>query len=352
MLIQKRGELMQTRERKLKILKAIVEEYIRSGEPVGSKVLCSTLGFPISSATVRNEMAELSEMGLLTQPHTSAGRQPSEEGFRYYVNSLMEKKQLSGSVKSLISEELNLNSDDPEKLLHAVGQTVSELLNTTSIVTTPFSESARIRTLKFVQTGRQTCMAVLIASTGLIKTKLFKCDYVITPDIVNIYETIFNRDMEGLPVKSVTPAFIQTMAVGMGEIAFLVPSVLSAIMDICREVGGFSMTVTGREKLMLEQNSGISDIRGLTKLLHSDEELESLIMRLRGGKHFLIGSETGSPALGSFSFIASPYNIEPSSGGFISLILPMRCDYAYSAAVLEYTAEITGRLLREMLMIE
>lgn len=342
---------MQTKERKRKILKAIVEEYIRSGEPVGSKLLVNTLGFPVSSATIRNEMAELSEMGLLTQPHTSAGRQPSEDGFRYYVESLMDKRQLSGSIKALIFDELSSKSDDPEKLLGRAGDTASQLLSTAAITTTPFSENARIRTLKFVQTGRQTCMVVLITSTGLIKTKLFKCDYVITPDIVNIYETIFNRDMEGLPVKSVTPAYIQTQAIGLGELALLVPSVLAAIMDACSEVGGFSMTVSGRAEL-LDREDDIANARELTRLLHSDEELEALLLRLRTGKQILIGSETGNETLAQHSFIAKPYTIEPTSGGFISAIVPMRFDYAYADAVLEYIAECAGRLLREMLMIE
>lgn len=336
----------------MKILKAVVEEYIKSGEPVGSKLLCNTLDFPVSSATVRNEMAELSDMGLLTQPHTSAGRQPSEEGFRYYVNRLMDEKPLSGQVKAVISEELHDRSDDPERLLHAAGDVTAKLLGAASVATTPFSENARIRTLKFVQTGRQTCMAVLITSNGLIKTKLFKCDYVITPDIVNIYETIFNRDLEGLPVKNVTPAFVQTQAVSMGEIAFLVPSVLAAIMDACSEVSGFSMTVSGRSNLLLDEGNDAAAVRELTRLLHSDEALEALILRLRSGKHILIGSETGSEALAECSFIAEPYTIEPTSGGFLTAIVPMRCDYAYASAVLGYTAQCVGRLLRELLMIE
>ncbi len=342
---------MQTKERKRKILKAIVEEYVKSGEPVGSKLLVNTLGFPVSSATIRNEMAELSEMGLLTQPHTSAGRQPSEDGFRYYVEHLMDKKTLSGSTKALILNELSSKGDDPEKLLSAAGEVASELLETVCVTTTPFSENARIRTLRFVQTGRQTCMVVLITSTGLIKTKLFKCDYVITPDIVNIYETIFNREMEGLPVKSVTPAYIQTQAVSLGEIAMLVPSVLSAIMDACREVGGFSMTVTGRTAL-LDREDDVLGMRALTQLLHSDEQLETLLLRLRTGKNILIGSETGNEALADHSFIAEPYTIEPTSGGFITAIVPMRYDYAYASAVLQYVAECSGRLLREILMIE
>lgn len=342
---------MQTKERKRKILKAIVEEYIKTGEPVGSKVLVGTLGFPVSSATVRNEMAELTEMGLLTQPHTSAGRQPSEEGFRVYVESLMDKKQLSGSMKSFILDELNQKSDDPQKLLEQSCAVAGEILKTAAIATTPFSENARIRTLRFVQTGRQTCMCVLITSTGLIKTKLFKCDYVITPDIVNIYETIFNREMEGLPVSSVTPAYVQTQAVSLGDIAMLVPSVLCAIMEACREVGGFSMKVEGRAEL-LDRENDITNIRGLTQLLHSEESLEALLLKLRAGKQILIGSETGNEALIQHCFIAEPYVIEPTSGGFISVIAPMRCDYAYICAVLEYISECTGRLLREILMIE
>lgn len=342
---------MQSRERKLKILKAVVEEYIKNGEPVGSKLLCTTLGFPVSSATVRNEMAELSEMGLLTQPHTSAGRQPSEAGFRCYVDSLMESKPLKGNVKALISEELRTKGDDPESLLKQAGETVSRMLGAAAITTTPFSENARIQKLRFVQTGRQTCMAVLMTSTGLIKTKLFKCDYVITPDIVNIYETIFNRDMEGLPVKSVTPAYVQTQAIKMGEIAMLVPSVLAAIMDACGEVGGFSMAVSGRANL-IDRAEDIDSVKGLTRLLHSDEELEALMLRLRGGRSVLIGSDTGNEALSDYSFIAMPYIIEPSSGGFISALLPMRCDYAYASSVLEYTAQCVGKIIREILMIE
>lgn len=194
-------------------------------------------------------------------------------------------------------------------------------------------------------------MVVLVTSTGLIKTKLFKCDYIITPDIINIYETIFNRDMEGLPVKSVTPAYIQTQAVKLGEIALLVPGVLAAIMEACREIGGFSMTVSGRTNLLNEEDSA-AKIKELIRLLHSENDLESLMLRLRTGKRFLIGSDTGNNALLEHSIIAEPYTIEPTSGGFITAIVPMRFDYSYAQAVLEYTAECTGRILRELLMIE
>ena len=342
---------MQTKERTIIILKTIVEEYINSGEPVGSKLVCDALDFNVSPATVRNEMVKLTDMGLLVQPHTSAGRQPSEAGFRLYVNSLMTPKNLSGSAKVSVCDKLN-SCSDPEELIRAASSLISGMLNSASVVTTPFSENERIYRLKFVQTGRQSCMVVLITSKGLIKTKLFKCDYVITPDIVNIYETIFNRDMEGLPIKVVTPAYVQTQAVKLGEIAMLVPTVLTAIMQACREVGEFDIAVAGREKLISSAENDSDDIRLVMKVLNSDDALKSLIMRLRGGNRFLIGSDLGIASLRKFSFAAAPYLMEGTNGGFITALLPMRCDYAFAGAVLDYVSEVMGHTLKEMLMIE
>lgn len=343
---------MQLAQRKIKILKAIVEAYIENGEPVGSKALCNTLDFPVSSATVRNEMAELSELGLLTQPHTSAGRVPSEDGYRFYVESLMEKKKLRSDIKALIYDTLSSSSDDPEKLLNRASEIVAQLTKSAVISTTPSSENARIRCLKFVQTGRQTCMVVLITSTGLIKTRLFKCDYMITPDIIRIYETIFNRNMEGLPLRGITPAFVQTMAVEMGELAMLVPSVLTAIMEACDGVSSFSMAVSGKVNLLFNDESDFGSMRALTAFLHSDEDMESLVLSLRNSKSIVIGSEIGLNALRDYSVLSQPYSIEMSSGGLIAAIVPMRSDYAFVMSVLEYTAECVGRLLRSLLMID
>lgn len=343
---------MQLAQRKTKILKAIVESYIESGEPVGSKALCSALDFPVSSATVRNEMAELAELGYLIQPHTSAGRIPSESGYRLYVNSMMERKKLPGDVKALIFDALDSAADNPEKLLRRASELTAELTRSAVAATTPFSSDSRIHYLKFVQTGRQTCMVVLITSEGLIKNRLFKCDYIITPDIVRIFETIFNRELEGRPVHSITPAFVQTLAVVMGELAMLVPSALAAIMDACADVSNFSLAVSGRVNLLFTDDSDVYSMRELMVFLHSDEALESLIMSIGGKDKIAIGSETGFGALSNYSVITVPYSIETSSGGVITAIVPMRTDYAYVQSVLEYTSECVSRLMRSLLMLE
>ena len=269
---------MQIAQRKTKILKAIIEAYIKNGEPVGSKMLCSELDFPVSSATVRNEMAELSELGFLVQPHTSAGRIPSQQGYRLYVNSLMDKKSLSGETKALIYDRLVRAGDDPEKLLKTAAKTIAELTHCAVIAAAPSAEDSRVHRLRFVQTGLKTGMAILITSGGLIKTALFKCDYVITPDIIRVFESIFNRSMEGVLIKRITPAFVQTLAVEMGDLVLLVPSVLAAVMTACREVGGSSIIVEGRTNLISDGNDNQKD---LLRFIHDDDSLEALAERFK-----------------------------------------------------------------------
>ncbi|MBQ2349089.1 MAG: hypothetical protein II388_12105, partial [Clostridia bacterium] len=216
--------------------------------------------------------------------------------------------------------------------------------------TTPASDNARIHRLKFVQTGRQTCMVVVIASTGLVKTRLFKCDYVVTDEIVRVYETLFNKSLEGMPVKGVTPAFVQTLAVEMGDLALLVPGALAAIMSACGEIGGFNSTSAGRANVL----SGELDsdtLKGLIKLLHSSEAIEALIIGI-GSRKIVVGDESGVPALRDMSVINEPYNIDTSCSGMISAITPLCCDYAYIVSALEYAGECVSKFLKQMLSIE
>ncbi len=340
---------MQIAQRKTKILKAIVEAYIKNGEPVGSKLLCNVLDFPVSSATVRNEMAELSELGFLLQPHTSAGRVPSEQGYRLYVNSLMDKKSLPGETKALIYDKLIRAGDDPEKLLRAAAKTIAELTRSAVIAAAPSAEDARIHRLRFVQTGLKTGMAILITSGGLIRTALFKCDYVITPEIISVFESMFNRSMEGVLIKRITPAFVQTLAVEMGDLVLLVPSVLAAVMTACHDVGGSRIIVRGRTNLI----SDGSDIgTELLKFVHDDDSLEALTERISRKDGIAIGTETGFDELSGCSVLSCRYNTEATVTGSIAAIVPMRTDYAYDMAVLEYTAKCVSELLKTLLMID
>ena len=178
---------MEPTQRKMKILEAVVESYIRTGEPVGSKTLCGSLDFSVSSATVRNDMAELASIGLLEQTHTSSGRIPTELGYRIYVDQLMTCAELTKYEQSRVDDALYLSADAPEHLLESAAAVLSGMTRYAAVATAPSGESAIIRRIRFVQTGKYTAMAVLITSTGSVKTRLFRCEYIITPELVEMH---------------------------------------------------------------------------------------------------------------------------------------------------------------------
>ena len=170
---------MELSDRKQKILASIVEQYIRSGEPIGSKTLMELLPMKVSSATIRNEMAELASMGLLEQPHTSAGRIPSHAGYRYYIDHLMHARELDDSDRQKIEAAFGTGLD-PEQLLSRAGEVLSELTKCAAVSTTPAGESTRIRRIEMVPVGSRTAMLVLLTSTGILKSRICRSDFPIT----------------------------------------------------------------------------------------------------------------------------------------------------------------------------
>ncbi len=157
--------------RKLKILTAIVETYIDTGEPVSSKILAQQLGFSVSSATIRNDMAALFEMGLLEQPHTSAGRVPSHLGYRVYVDQLMHCKPLSEEERREIDALFNVRDPDPDKLLEDAAQALADYTNCATVSTTITPKTVLVKRVEIVPAGTRTVVVLVIATNGVIKNK-------------------------------------------------------------------------------------------------------------------------------------------------------------------------------------
>ena len=166
---------MELTKRKQNILASIVDGYIRTGEPVGSKSIAEKAG--VSSATVRNEMAELTELGLLEQPHTSAGRVPSQEGYREFVDALMQPETLTETEKLTIDAMLAKSAFDPERLLRGASKTLAAATRYLAVSTTPSGADAKIKAVQFVQTSRRTAMLIMMSSAGTMKNKVFHCDF-------------------------------------------------------------------------------------------------------------------------------------------------------------------------------
>lgn len=340
---------MEPTQRKMKILEAVVEAFIRTGEPVGSKTLCDVLDFTVSSATIRNDMADLASLGLLEQPHTSSGRVPTELGYRVYIDKLMKTTPLTKYEQNAVNDALYASADAPEHLLEKAAHLLSRITGCASVAASPSGERAVIKRIRFVQTGRHTAMVVLITSTGSVKTKLFRCDFVITPQIIELFEKVMNERLTNLHITGVTPAFMQSTAVSLGEMSMIVSNVLVAIQDAAREAASTSVSIKGQSNLFVMPELDAQNAKKVMELLGHSSELARLLSVNSTKVNILLGSEINHPALANLSIIVTHYIASPDCSGALALIGPIRMNYSKVTAVLEYVTCTVGTLLSELL---
>jgi heat-inducible transcriptional repressor len=335
--------------RKQKILAAVIEGYIATGEPIGSKALQQTDDFSVSSATIRNELADLTNRGFLKQPHTSAGRVPTEIGYRYYVDNLMKVQPLGDRVKGYIENRLEASSDAPEHILKTASQVVSELTATASIATTPSGEDVRVHQIKFVQTGRHTSMVVLITSSGMVKSRLFRCDFDITPQMLDVFDRALNDSLAGEPLSAINQPFIQTFAASFGELSLIMPDMLMAVMDACKEAVEVSAYLSGATKLLYHTDMNFVASRTVFEFLSDNSNRSKLLQNVPDGTQIYIGRENIPPELKHSSLITTRYEIDNQPAGAVALVAPLRFNYPLAVSILEHTAKTTGELIGEII---
>ena len=340
---------MDIAKRKQQILAAVIENYIATGEPIGSKALQNTDGLNVSSATIRNELADLAARGFLMQPHTSAGRIPTKLGYRYYVERLMQLHPLSENIRAYIDHRLRSNGDAPEHILQTAAKLISELTGAAAITTTPTTQGARVHRIKFLQTGRFTSMVVLITSAGTVKNRLFRCDFDITPEMLRVFDRALNERLAGQPLDTINRPFIQTFAASFGELSLLMPDMLMAVMEACREADGINVYTEGSTKLLYLSESDIVSAVGVLEFLSDNSNMEKLIQKVPEGTNIYIGDESLPFQLRQSSFTVTKYRIEQQSAGAIGVISPIRADYGKIVSVIEYTAQSAGELISEII---
>ncbi len=338
---------MEPAARKEKILAAIIESYISTGEPVGSKALIEQSGLQVSSATVRNDMAELTKRGLIVQPHTSAGRIPTASGYRYYVDKLLSVEPLARQSREYILDRLRERADSPESILQNAAELLYRLTDCIALATTPDSRDSRIRKISFVQTGAYTAMAVLICSNGVIKTKLFRCEYLITPEILGIFDRAMEDTFAGIAVSSVNRPFIQTAAARFGELSLLMPTALTAVWEACELAGTVSTCHSGFGMLMREGDSPLAG--RILEFLQNNRELSANLEKLPQYTAATIGRENSRVELAQSAVISTRYLIDGSPSGVLAVIGPMRLDYSRVFSILEAVSECVSELIGELI---
>lgn len=334
---------MELTLRKEKILTSIILSFVRTGEPVGSKAVAEEIG--VSPATVRNEMASLTELGLLEQPHTSAGRMPSQRGYREFVDRLMGEPELSPTEKRWVDARLAPGMFDPEELLSRSVELTASLSRCAAVATTPGGAGTKIKAVQLVQTSRRTAMLLLISSAGAMKSRVFRCDYDLTPDILRLFFRVFNERVAGKSVSEITPAFLQGLGASLGELYTLVGAPLRALLEAAEETAQTETLLGGRMNLLSYPELELLEARQILDFLERGEELSALLGQRAGRVTALIGRECGRPELETASVLVSRYQVDGQDAGAVAVVGPVRMDYPRLTALLGYLSEsLSGQL--------
>lgn len=342
---------MNIAQRKEKILSAVVESYIATGEPVGSKTLQNNLDLSVSSATIRNELADLTASGFLSQPHTSAGRIPTQKGYRFYVDNLMTEKPVPEKQRVYIEQTLYRHADTPENILDTAAAVLSQLTNVAAIASSPPGNDARVHRISFVATGRHTAMLVLVTSTGMVKTKIFRCEFVITKKLLEVFENAFNEKLSGVPLEQITQPFIQTLAVSFGELSMFTTNVLVAVMESARLALETKISIHGQTKLLFLPEYDIIGARGVLSFLNDENEVARLILGKSVETSYYIGSESKNNLLQNSAVIVSRYKIANRLAGVVALVGSMKMDYSLLTGQLEFVSKIVGELISDLMNV-
>lgn len=335
--------------RRQRILAAIVEQYIETGEPVGSKALLQNAGLDVSSATIRNEMAELTALGFITQPHTSAGRVPTEYGYRYYVDNLMQPMELEENERRRIEAGIDSRSGDPEILLETAGEALVSLTNFAAISKAPSDENAFIRNIEMVPISPKKAMVVLLTSTGILKSKPCRTDVEIDADLRKTFIDVVDQNFLGKPLSSVGTVMIQTLAASLGAKALSMSPLLVTIADLVEAASVSEINLAGQSNLLgykeYDENAG-----QLLDFLHREEPLNMLVSSgdMDSDIEIRIGSENRYKELENSSMIISKYRIGENATGAIGIIGPTRMNYQKLIPSIKYLSEIISKVLSDV----
>ena len=336
--------------RRQQILAAIVEQYIETGEPVGSKALLSRLDINVSSATIRNDMAELTRLGLIYQPHTSAGRIPTQSGYRYYVDHLMKVQELGEGDRRRIEAGVDERSGDPEALLTKAGEALVNFTNFAALSTTPSDENAYIKNIEMVPVTPRVAMVVLLTSTGILKSKPCRMDVTLTPDLKASFDELVKEHFNGVPLQDISTVKIQTLAASLGAKALSMSALLATIADLAEMASQADIRLEGKSNL-LGYKEYSENLPALLKFLGDEEPLNMLVSSGEGsgpGIEVRIGSENRFSELANSTTIIARYRIGDGATGAIGIIGPTRMNYSKLIPSIQYLSDIVSKVLSEV----
>ncbi|MGM9662271.1 MAG: heat-inducible transcriptional repressor HrcA [Oscillospiraceae bacterium] len=329
---------MELTARKKQILKVVVEHYIDTAEPVGSKTIAEQMEGRISSATIRNELADLVEMGYLEQPHTSAGRIPSPKGYRLYVNELMEQHSLSLAETEKINEALHIKMAELDDVISQAGQIMSFLVQYPTYMMAGGKGVATLQRAELLYVDENSVIVVLMMDDSRVKSKLLKSDLPVRREWLEELKTLFCDHFTGVAAEELGQRLMALSGQVPPEQFLLLSAVVDYAAEVLEEAGKQEVVTAGTNQILkLPEYRDVEKAHELMSFLDNKQNLP--VPSTDSPVQILIGPENVDEALRDSSVVIASYDIGDNMRGLIGVVGPTRMDYASVAARLSYFAE-------------
>lgn len=321
---------MELDERKRKILQAVIRNYLETGEPVGSRTISKYTDLNLSSATIRNEMADLEEMGYILQPHTSAGRIPSDKGYRFYVDSMMEEKEKEVvEMKEMLLER----QDKMEVLLQQVVKVLAQNTNYATMISAPKTHGNKVKFIQLSHVDENQILAVIVVEGNVIRNHILNVEEKLSEETLLKLNILLNTHLNGLSLSEINLGMITAMKQQAGIHSNIVSGVIDAVAGAIQEEEDLQIYTSGTSNIF--KYPELADQQSASNLIGTFEEKKQLSGLLQGeeaggtgtGIQVYIGNETSVSSMKDCSVVTATYELEEGMRGTIGIVGPKRMDY-------------------------
>ncbi len=341
---------MSLNDRKIQILQAIINDYIETAEPVGSRTIAKKYNLGISSATIRNEMSDLEEMGFIMQPHASSGRIPSDLGYRLYVDHLMQKREMSVAEQRYLQSVIARDIGQIDYLMEETARVISALTSYTSFISEPVGQRARIKQIHLLPLDYSSVLLVIVTEDNFMKNHVIKMGTTPAEEVIFQISMYLNQAFQGCALQQIDQSIINRLRVELGDYKGLLGPILRALESTMQAAEKVQVHMSGTKNILTFPE--FSDISKAKSLFQTLEEKDVLVTLLEEGQsndmQILIGSENTVQGMQDCSVITATYKLSDDTRGTIGIVGPTRMDYSQVVSVLNGMVKNIERVLRNL----
>lgn len=339
--LQRNGENMDLSERKLKILQAIINDYVTTAEPVGSRTLTRKYDLGVSAATIRNEMSDLEDMGYLTHPHTSAGRVPSDKAYRLYVNELMGKRPLSRNEKQAINERLAVDLNEFDDTIKHAAELLSEITKLASFAMTPEVSRDTLKFIKLLPVSEDAVVMMIVADSGNISNTTLRISVPYTAEALEILSKTMTYNYKGRTIDDVLrSSLIADFKSDIEAMNALTQNVMPGFIKTLEDMLNVNLYMEGLTNIFnIPEYSSIDKAKAFIETLSRREEFTRDMLQRDDGMIVTIGEENPEDDMKDYSLITATYHVDGKLVGKLGVIGPTRMNYGEVTSIMEYLSD-------------